>query len=157
MAKDKTKKKETFSFKKVTKSHLKEQRENAVKMLNELVKLYIAPSPIHGVGVFAMRNIKKGEKLYADAIYQALDIPYSMFKKLRPEIAEYILGRWIPIVNGSHFLYPDSKMIAFMNHQNKPNYDSKNDVALEDIPKGTEVTEDYRIIPNYKKVCKWLK
>ena len=148
---------EGFSFKKVTKKHIKEQQENAVKMLNELVKLKIAPSDIHGVGVFAMRDIKKGERLYADAQYQALDVPYKMFKKLRPEIAEYILGRWATIVNGSHFIYPDSKMVAFMNHSDEFNYDAKTDIALVDIPCGIEVTENYRDIPNYEKIFLWLK
>lgn len=143
-------------IKKITKKHLKEQHENAVKMLNELVKLKVSPSSIHGVGVFAMRDIKKGEKLYADAQYQALDVPYRMFKKLRPEIAEYILGRWAPIINGSHFIYPDSKMIAFMNHSDDNNYDGKTDTALRDIKEGEEIYEDYRIIPNYQKIYKWL-
>lgn len=143
-------------MKKVTKKHIKEQQENAVKMLNELVKIYIAPSNVHGVGVFAMRDIKKGEKLYADAQYQALDIPYKMFKKLRVEIAEYILGRWAPIINGSHFIYPDSKMIAFMNHSETPNYDPNSDEALVDISKDTEIFEDYRIIPNFEKIFTWL-
>ena len=150
-------KKEQISFKKVTKKHLREQRLNAIKMLNELVKLKIAPSKIHGVGVFTMRDVKKGEKLYADARYQALDIEYKDFGRLRPEISEYILGRWIPIVNGSHFIYPDSKMLAFMNHSDTPNYDATTDLALEDIPIDTEVTQNYRVIPNYEKVCKWLK
>ena len=153
----KRQKEEQISFKKVTKKHIKEQHENAVKMLSELVKLKIAPSDIHGVGVFTMRDVKKGEKLYADAQYQALDIPYKDFKKLRPEIAEYILGRWAPIVNGSHFIYPDSKMIAFMNHSDDFNYDAKTDVALRDILEGEEVTENYRDILNYDKVFPWLK
>lgn len=143
-------------MKKVTKKHIREQQKNAALMLNELVKLKIAPSDIHGVGVVAMRNIKKDETLYADGQYQALDIPYKDFKNLRPEIAEYILGRWAPIVNGSHFIYPDSKMIAFMNHSDDCNYDAKTDTALRDILEGEEVTENYRIIPNYEKVFPWL-
>lgn len=140
----------------VDKKHIRKQQLNAVKMLNELVKIKIAPSAIHGVGVVAMRNIKQGEKLYADAQYQVLDVPYKDFKKLRPEIAEYILGRWAPIVNGSHFIYPDSKMIAFMNHSDEFNYDAKNDVALRDIKEGEEVTENYRDIENFDKVFPWL-
>lgn len=150
------KKKEEITFKKVTKKHLNEQRANAVKMLNELVKLKVGPSPIHGVGLFALRDIKKGERLYGDAQYQVLDIPYKDFKKLRPEIAEQILGRWPHIVNGSHFIYPDSKMVAFCNHSDEANYDAKNDVAFRDIKEGEEVTENYRAIENYAKVYKWL-
>ena len=142
---------------KVTKKHIKEQHENAVKMLNEVVKVKVAPSSIHGVGIVALRDIKKREKVYADAQYQALDLPYKMFKKLRPEIAEEILGRWPLIVQGSHFIYPDCRMQAFCNHADEPNYDGKTDSALKDIKKGEEITEDYRQTEGYKKVYKWLK
>src|SRR5258708_7632290 len=128
-----------MSMKKITKKHIREQQKNAVKMLNELVRVKVAPSTVHGVGLFTLRDIKKDDKLYANAQYQALDIPYKMFRKLRPEIAEQILGRWPQIVNGSHFIYPDANFVAFCNHSNTPNYDAVNDVALEDIPKNTEL------------------
>lgn len=141
---------------KLTKKDIRERHLNAVEMLNELVKVKVAPSPIHGVGLFALRDIKKGERVYADAQYQALDIPYKFFKKLRPEVAEQILGRWPQIVNGSQFIFPDCKNQAFMNHSLQANYDGVTDMALEDIQEGTEITEDYTKIPSYEKVFPWL-
>lgn len=147
---------------KPTKKHQQEKWDNAVNLLNEIVKTYVGPSEIHGVGVIAMRDIKKGEKLYTDALFQWLDVPYKYFKprkgrnSIEPEIAEYLLGRWPQIVNGSHFVYPDARISAFLNHSDEPNYDGKNDVALRDIKKGEEVTEDYRVVENYQKVYKWL-
>ena len=52
-----------------------------VAMLNTLAKIRLAPSDIHGVGVFAMRDIPKGEKLYADNQPEYFDLPYSEFDK----------------------------------------------------------------------------
>lgn len=149
-------KKTKFKKPKVTKKHQKEKIEKAIQLLNDVVKIRVGPSTIHGVGVIAMRNIKKGEKLYADSIPHMLDVPYKDFKKLRPEIAELILGRFPQIVNGSHFMYPDTKMQAYMNHSVMPNYDAQTDKALRKIRKGDEITEDYRKIEGYEKVYPWL-
>ncbi len=141
---------------KPTKKHIREKLHQAVNILNEMVKIKVAPSPIHGVGVFAMRDIKKGEKLYSDVIPNAFDLPYAMFKKLRPEVSEFLLSRWPLIVNGSRFLYPDTKLAAFINFSPTPNYDCQKDVMLEDVKKGEEIFEDYTVIPNYDKVYPWL-
>jgi len=142
---------------KPTKKHIKEKIEQQINLLNEIVKIKLAPSSIHGVGVHAMRDIKKGEKLNADAIPHQLDLPYSKFNKLDPEIREIILGHFPLIVEGSHFMYPVTKFSAFLNHSDTPNYDSVNDKALKDIGKGEEITEDYRLIKGWEKVYPWLK
>ena len=106
--------------------------------------------------MFALRDIAKGEKLYADHMPIVYKLAYSHFGKLFPEIRELLLERWPQIVNGSAFIYPDARMLAYCNHSSKPNYDAKNDVALKNIKKGQEVTEDYRAIPGYEKVFTWL-
>jgi SET domain-containing protein len=138
----------------------KEQRSKilkAIKLINNTAKFKIAPSPINGVGVFAMRDIKEGELLEVDAIPQAFDIPYKDFNKLRPEIAEIILGQHPQIINGSHFIYPTTRFLTYMNHSKNPNYDNKTDKALRDIAEGEEITEDYTVVENYQKVYPWLK
>ncbi len=142
---------------KPTKKHIKEKLDNAINLVNEIVKIKLAPSPIQGVGVFALRKINKGEKLYTDAIPNQLDIPYSMFNKIDPEIREIILGHFPLITVGSHFMYPVTKFSAYLNHSENANYDAKEDKALRKIKKGEEITEDYRLIENYKEVFKWLK
>lgn len=134
----------------------KEKYNQAVALLNDIVKVRIAPSKINGVGVVAMRDLKKGEKLELDAIPHALDLPISYFKKLEPEISDLLLGHWPQIVNGSHFLYPVTKMTAFLNHSDEPNYDAKEDKTIRKIKAGEEITEDYRQIENWHKVFTWL-
>lgn len=130
--------------------------KQAIDALNDIAKIRLAASPLHGVGVFAMRDIKKGETLNADAIPMAFDIPHKDFKKLNPEVAALILERWPGVVAGSHFLYPDCKMVAYMNHSDTPNYDGKTDKALKKIKAGEELTEDYRTIEGWETVYPWL-
>lgn len=143
-------------MKKITKKDKEKKFGEAIKLLNDIVKVRLAPSPIHGVGVFAITKIKKGEKLYLDAIPHAFDLPYKKFKQLRPEVREIILGHWPQIINGSHFLYPVTKMTAFLNHSDKANYDAKADKTLCDIGVGEELTENYKVIENWEKVFAWL-
>lgn len=127
-----------------------------VTKLNSECKLRLAPSPIHGVGVFALRDIAKGEWLYADNMPTAYKLAYSHFGKLFPEVSALLLERWPQIVNGSAFIYPDARMLAYMNHSDVPNYDAGLDTALRDIKTGEEVTEDYRQISGYNQVFAWL-
>ena len=141
---------------KATKAHKDKKIKEAIKLLNDIVKIKLAPSPIHGVGVFAIRNMKKGEKLYADSIPHIFDIPYSKFNKLNDEIKDIILGNWPQVINGSHFLYPVTRMVAFMNHADDFNYDGKSDTLTKDVKIGEEITENYRNIKNYEKVFAWL-
>jgi SET domain-containing protein len=142
---------------KTTKKHKEEKFREQLKLLNEIVKIRLAPSEIHGVGVFAIRDIRKGEKLYTDIIPHQFDLPHSKFKQLDEEIKEILLGHFPLIVDGSHFLYPVAKMSAFLNHSDDPNYDAREDRALRKIKRGEEVTESYRLVKNYKKIYEWLK
>lgn len=139
-----------------TEAHKEKKLKQALQQLNKVVKIKLAPSEIHGIGVFAMRDLKKGEVLEADAIPHAFDVPYKMFGQLREDVQEQLLSHWPLIVNGSHFLYPVTKMTAFMNHSDDPNYDAKTDKTLRKIKKGEEITENYKAIDNWEKIFAWL-
>ena len=129
---------------------------NPIDKLNAEATLRLAPSPIHGVGVFALRDIPQGQRLYADQLPGLYKIPYSSFGKLFPEVRQEVLERWPQVVNGSKFIYPHTRMQAYMNHSDDPNYDATTDTALRDIRAGEEVTEDYRRIASYQQVYPWL-
>lgn len=129
------------------------------------VKCTLAPSPIHGIGVFALRDIQQGERLY---VRWTEDIParwYTLtftdlakFDKVYPEIKQIILDRWPSVVNGAHFMSPnyDARLSSFLNHADNPNYDILTDTAIMPILKGQEVTEDYRKMKGFEKVYSWL-
>lgn len=118
-----------------------------IKELNDQVKCTVRPSSVHGVGVFAIRDIKKGEKLYCQGNPNTrwYAIPYDLFDQLHPDVRELIEQRWPKVKEGSLFQSPndDARLQSFMNHGGEDsNY--LNDIALRDIAKGDEVLEDYR-------------
>lgn len=130
--------------------------ENQIAELNGRVKVRVWPSKVHGVGLIATQNLKKGEKLFADHMPVAYNLPYSEFHRLLPEVREILLERWPQIVNGSAFFYPDTKLQAYCNHSETPNYSATEDTMLKDVKRGEEIFEDYRLIKGYEIVFPWL-
>lgn len=109
--------------------------------LNDTVWCTLAPSPIHGIGVFALRDIPKGQKMYCGEGQLRL-LPPSNLEGILPDIQVLIKQRW-PYHDKAPFLSPndDARLVSFMNHSATPNW--QDDVALRDITKGEEITEDY--------------
>lgn len=124
---------------------------NTIELLNNTLTCRIGASPIHGVGVFAIRDIKEGETLYCHGITPDwYTLSFEDCDNLLPEVREILLERWPSIKNGSDFLYPDVWLMSYVNHHDDPN--TKDDVAVRDIKKGEEITKDYRVMDNYKDV-----
>jgi SET domain-containing protein len=132
--------------------------ERQIDELNAYVKTYLAPSEIEGVGVFALRDLDKGEKLHADMVPKLYNLSYANVRsKLFPEVKELLLKQWPLIVKGSHFAYPTTRIVAYMNHSDKPNYNAQNDTLIKDVKKGEEITEDYRKIDVNTKMFPFIK
>jgi hypothetical protein len=129
---------------------MSEEQKRVIQELNEVVKTYIGCSKIHGVGVFALQDIKKGSKLYTDNAPKPYLVPIEYFTHLKPRIQKILLERWPNIYNGSVFFYPETRIQAFLNHSEDPNYDAVHDITLKDIEKDKEITEDYKQIPTWK-------
>lgn len=132
-------------------------QEDQINEINTIVKCTIAPSKIHGVGIFALEDIKKGQPLYLDRIPKVYSVSYGNFDKFFPHVKKTILDRWGGVVNGSRFLVPDLRLLSFVNHSEKPNYNPNNDTALKNIKAGDEITENYKEMTNWDKVYDWLK
>lgn len=121
--------------------------------LNATVWCRLGVSPIHGVGVFAIRDIPKGQQI-TDYNYSNIKdgVPfYEMtldeFSVVLPCIRELILDRMLydaSVGSSLKFVSPnhDQCLQSFMNHSDDPNTDGL--TALRDIKKGEEVTEDFR-------------
>jgi SET domain-containing protein len=107
-------------------------------------------SPIHGIGVFLLENVSKGETIWRfdsriDRVYSDQELA-SMPSRMQEFLRTYSTwhqasGLWVLCGdNGRHF-----------NHSDSPNTHSKgiafgDDIAAADIPAGTELTTDYRTI-----------
>jgi hypothetical protein len=131
-------------------------KEDQIAELNSEVRCRLDSSSVHGVGVFAIRDIGWGERCYCrpNFIPKFYNIPFGSLNKLFPVIKEMVLQRWASIVNGSIFCSPndDAHLLMFINHSTKPNYDVVSDTALKDIKEGEELFEDYRAMDNWMKV-----
>jgi len=141
---------------KTTKRNREQKYKEQIELLDDIGKIRIGKSDIHGVGIIATRNIKKGAKLHADSIPHLLDLPYKKFKNLRPEIAQMVLERFPQIFDNKQFHFPDARMLGYMNHSDDPNYDEEADRVIRSVKMGEEITKDYRRIPNWAEVYKWL-
>lgn len=131
--------------------------DEVVNLLNSLIKVRIAPSKIHGVGVFAIRDIAIGQKMEIDRFPQLYNLPYSFVLKLFQEVRDILLERYPGITVGEKFIYPDCRFQAYMNHSDDPNYDNKTDTVLRNIKAGEEITENYRNLQGWMNVYKWLE
>ena len=134
-------------------------KEMQIAELNSEVKCKLAVSDVHGVGVRAIFDIKKGERCYCrpNMIPRFYNIPFGSLSKLFPEVKELVLQRWASVVNGSIFCSPndDAHLLMFINHSCDPekiNYDVVTDTSLRDIACGEELLEDYRMMDNWEKV-----
>jgi uncharacterized protein len=108
-----------------------------------LVKTYLAKSPIHGLGVFAAERIAKGTKIWR--FVEGFDRFYSpkQFAKLPKQARDYI-KQYGYRVDGEILLTGDHD--CHMNHSDNPNTYLHDGYAIArvTIPKGAEITNDYR-------------
>ena len=117
--------------------------QDEINELNSIIKARIGVSKIHGVGVIAIRDIEKGEMIYADRMPRIYKIPYGSISKLFPEVRGIVLERWPLIINGEKFIAPDARLLSFMNHSSddaKINYDPTNSTLEAEVR-----TADYTI------------
>lgn len=126
-----------------------------VERINTSVWCTIRPSNLHGVGVYAIRDIPKGT-LLTDFTFAKINLPqlpkvykltYEEFSHILPEIQEIILDRILFGESWSskylRFISPNRHacLQLFMNHSYTPN--SNGVYALRDIKKDEEITEDF--------------
>jgi hypothetical protein len=128
--------------------------DDVIDHLKNNIKTEVGVSPIHGVGVFSIRDIKKGEQVFPNwegetGIYI---IPNERLKEIPKEVL-YLLDKYfineecgykiIRLFKGFNFL---SHSFSFCNSAYKTNYtqniDSKG-IALVDIKEGEEILEWY--------------
>ena len=95
-------------------------------------QIYVAPSPIHGRGLFAARHLAAGQLI---GIYEGPRVE---------EDGEHVL--WLESECGTNWTGYDGKNeLRFMNHSVSPNaeMDGLQCFCLVDILPGTEITIDY--------------
>jgi hypothetical protein len=128
--------------------------DDVIHHLKYNVKTKLGISPIHGIGVFAIRDIQKGEDLfpiweYDSGIYV---IPNERLKELPEEVFElldmYFINedfgyKIIRLFNGMNLL---AHMISYCNSTYNTDFTqniSIGGIAIRDIKAGEEILESY--------------
>lgn len=117
------------------------------------VKVYLAPSPVHGTGLFADQSIKAGERIYTENPELDLQLTTQAFNALEEKEQLFI----------QHYGFFDTHRerwhlshdhIRFCNHAGEgSNITLINNAYLaakRDIEKGEELLQDYREISTYE-------
>jgi SET domain-containing protein len=115
-----------------------------------LVRTYLDQSSIHGLGVFADEFIRKGTKVWR--FVDGFDRAYSPKEFARlPKAAKTYIQVHGYRVDGDILLTVDHD--HHMNHSERANTHWSNGhiVASRDIPKGAEITNNYRLFD--KALC----
>ncbi|WP_143201835.1 SET domain-containing protein-lysine N-methyltransferase [Bradyrhizobium sp. NAS96.2] len=111
-----------------------------------IVETYIAPSKIHGLGVFAAAPLKVSTCIWV--FDQAIDqeIKVEQLGGLPDRVRNTLLSRCFVTDAGQLILSRDNGV--FLNHTGTPNLSSGLDgcVAIRDIARDEELTEDYRLL-----------
>lgn len=131
------------------------------------VRLQMGPSRIHigGVGVFAVCDIPKGQKM-AEGLYeedfQNL-LPWEIFEECDPDVQEKIMAFCVGTSEGfvppPDFDFNKLSIEWYLNHSCNGNcgFDEEGDfVAVRDIPKGEEISYDYGLVesnPRFSMRC----
>ncbi len=111
-----------------------------------IVLTEVKPSPIHGLGVFALKSIAVGDTVWrfdpiVDRIIRPDEIGY-----LPSHVQEYLRIRSTTDVDGHYRISLDSNQ--YTNHSYEPNliwsFDAYTFSAGRDIIAGEELTKDYR-------------
>lgn len=110
-----------------------------------LVKTYVAPSAIHGLGLFAGEPIARGARIWRfdpriDRVFDRAE------REGAPEPLKSFLAVYAyPERPGSETFVLDGDNARFMNHSSEPNTDCEVDtIATRDISPGEELLCDYR-------------
>ncbi|MDE3091068.1 MAG: SET domain-containing protein [Chloroflexota bacterium] len=122
------------------------------RLPHDRVYVRLAPSSIHGVGLFAIARIKKGTRIFYDDSKVVWVEKRSIDELALPEeIVKLYTDFCIP-KDGYYGCPKNFNLITpswYLNHSDNPNAyrvgDEYSFFALRDIEKGEELTEDFRV------------
>lgn len=128
-------------------------KEELLQELSTNTWVMIKPSPIEGIGVFALQDIPKGcRSMFSKANEQEQWIPIAKTEvENLPAHAKALIENYC-LYNEENYFVPDygfkkMDLVNFLNHSDTPNVISINDgeffEAIRDIKKDEELVIDY--------------
>ncbi len=129
-------------------------KEALLKELAASTYVMIKPSPLHGIGVFAIRDIPKGTKnIFSKGVGDWIKVSKEEVDALPQHSKDLIENHCL--FDEDHYFIPDYgfklvDLVIYLNHSETPNVISLNDgeefEAIRDIANGEELLVDYGTI-----------
>jgi len=129
-------------------------KEALLKELAASTYVMIKPSPLHGIGVFAIRDIPKGTKnIFSKGVGDWIKVSKEEVDALPQHSKDLIENHCL--FDEDHYFIPDYgfklvDLVIYLNHSETPNVISLNDgeefEAIRDIAIGEELLVDYGTI-----------
>lgn len=126
-------------------------RDELLHELSQETYAALRPSAVHGIGVFAIRDIPKGcRTIFSRNVGEWVKLPIAEVEKL-PEHSRSLIETYC-LYDETDYYVPDygfkvMDIVNYLNHSSDPNIISVNDgeyfEALKDIPAGKELFVDY--------------
>jgi SET domain-containing protein len=129
-------------------------KEALLKELANSTYVMIKPSPLHGIGVFAIRDIPKGtQNIFSKGVGDWIKVSKEEVEALPQHSKDLIENHCL--FDEDHYFIPDYgfklvDLVIYLNHSETPNVISLNDgeefEAIRDIAIGEELLVDYGTI-----------
>ena len=129
-------------------------KEALLKELSASTYVMIKPSPLHGIGVFAIRDIPKGTKnIFSKGVGDWIKVSKEEVDALPQHSKDLIENHCL--FDEDFYFIPDYgfklvDLVIYLNHSDTPNVISLNDgeefEAIRDIANGEELLVDYGTI-----------
>jgi len=129
-------------------------KEALLKELGTSTYVMIKPSPLHGIGVFAIKDIPKGTKnIFSKGVGDWIKVSKEEVDALPQHSKDLIENHCL--FDENFYFIPDYgfklvDLVIYLNHSETPNVISLNDgeefEAIRDIANGEELLVDYGTI-----------
>jgi SET domain-containing protein len=126
-------------------------RDEILKELRQETYVMLKPSPVHGIGVFAIRDIPGGcRQIFSGYEAKWITLPIAEVEKL-PAHSKDLVETYCLYDEENYFVpeygFKIMDMVNYINHSSTPNIRSVDDgnffEAITDIPAGQELLIDY--------------
>jgi SET domain-containing protein len=135
----------------MTSNRLTQLKDKLLSELQHNTYVMLKPSPLHGIGVFAIRDIPKGcRTMFSAGVGEWIKIPATEIEAL-PEHSRRLVETYC-LYDEENYFIPDygfklMDLVLYLNHSDTPNIISINEgeqfEALRDIAQGEELLVDY--------------
>lgn len=135
------------------------KKESLLQHLQQSTYVMIQPSTLHGIGVFAIRDIPKGTRdMFSQGVGEWIKLTIAEVEALPKHSRDLVENHCL--FDEDFYYVPDYgfklvDLVIYLNHSDTPNVISVNDgeyfEAIRDIAAGEELLVDYGTIVDSKE------